>query len=120
MKIHPLPVVIDLSPFVISDQKVSLLQLEKGDYTIFANLPEACQTLYHNVAGPSISLETEDFPFAAAIQRSVSTPGLWGHKKLKDKASEFGKLDEKGTYLRITLGTNQVCLHSTFYWESVC
>ena len=108
MKIHPLPVVMDLSPFVISDQKVSLLQLEKNNYTIFANLPEACQVLYHNVAGPEITLEAEDFPFAAAIQRSVSTEGLWGYETLMKKATEFGERDEKGTYLRITLGTNQV------------
>ncbi|KAK2755774.1 hypothetical protein FQN54_005924 [Arachnomyces sp. PD_36] len=107
MKIHPLPVVIDLSPFIISDQKISLLQLEKCDYTIFANLPTACQNLYQNVAGPNITLDTEDFPFAAAIQRSVSTKGLWGYEKLMEKADEFGKHDEKGTYLRITIGTNQ-------------
>lgn len=114
MKIHPLPVVIDLSPFIISDQKVSLLQLEKNDFTTFANLPEACQVLYHNVAGPNITLETEDFPFAAAIQRSVSTKGLWGYETLMKKAEEFGQRDEKGTYLRITLGTNHVRKLSTF------
>lgn len=119
MKIHPLPVVIDRSPFVISDQKISLLQLEKNDFTIAANLPQACQVLYHNVAGPNITLEAEDFPFAAAIQRSVSTPGHWGYETLKKKAGEFGKPDRKGTYLRITLGTNQVRQLSFFYYQEL-
>ena len=85
------------------------MKLERGDYTVFANLPPACQLLYHNVAGPNITLEVDDFPFAAAIERSVSTPGLWGFETLNSKSEEFGKpADLMGTYLRITLGTNQV------------
>ncbi|KAJ7083429.1 RmlC-like cupin domain-containing protein [Mycena epipterygia] len=69
------------------------------------NLPEACQNLYHNVGGPNIVLDTEDFPeFSQAIQRSVSTKGCIGYTLLEGKASEFGF---NGTYLRITLGLSE-------------
>lgn len=98
---------MDLSPFVLSDEKISLLDLERGIYTTPANLPKACQTLYGNVAGPKILLDTPDFPeFSKAIERSVSTDGLLGYKLLKAKSGEFGHDDFKGTYLRITLGYN--------------
>jgi hypothetical protein len=98
---------MDLSPYVISNQNISLLDLERGVYTTPANLPAACQTLYGNVAGPDITLDTPQFPdFSKAIQRSVSTEGLLGYKLLKAKSSEFGHEDFLGTYLRITLGYN--------------
>jgi hypothetical protein len=102
-----LPIVRDLSPYVALDQ-VSLLDLENGTFTIPANLPPACQTLYQNVGGPNIVLNTPDFPdFAAAIQRSVSTKGCVGYKLLEAKMEEFGW---EGTYLRITLGLSMVGL----------
>ncbi|MCJ1366397.1 hypothetical protein MMC16_005525 [Acarospora aff. strigata] len=106
-KINPEPVVLDRSPFVISDQRISLQQLESNQYTVPANLPTACQILYQNVAGPNIVLNSKEFPdFADAIQRSVSTKGLWGYKKLRAKAHAFGKEEFNSTYLRITIGTN--------------
>lgn len=103
--VQPLPIVNTLSPFVISGQSITLDDLASGVYTVPENLPPECQKLYHNVAGPNIALDTADFPeFSAAIQRSVNTPGLIGHTLLKAKATEFGKEDFDGTYLRITLG----------------
>ncbi|KUJ13485.1 uncharacterized protein LY89DRAFT_754246 [Mollisia scopiformis] len=106
--IHPLPVVIELSPFIISSQDASLPDLNQGKYAIPVNLPQACQVLYGNVAGPNIILDTPAFPdFSAAIERSVSTPGLWGHTKLMEKSTEFGSTPNfEGTYLRITIGHN--------------
>ncbi|KAI9147201.1 RmlC-like cupin domain-containing protein [Paramyrothecium foliicola] len=104
--IHPLPVVIDRSPFVRPADQVTLLDLDSGTYTAPANLPEACQVLYGNVAGTKIVLADDDFPdFAEAIQYSCSTPGRWGYEKLAEKAGEFTS-DPNGTYLRITLGYN--------------
>ena len=98
---------MDLSPHIVSDQQLSILDLEQGAYTVPANLNKACQVLYANVAGPNIVLDTPAFPdFSKAIQRSVSTPGLVGYEILKSKASEFGLEDMNGTYLRITLGYN--------------
>ncbi|KAG8630742.1 hypothetical protein KVT40_002361 [Elsinoe batatas] len=104
--INPLPIVIDRSPFVLSADKVTLLDLEKGTYTAPVNLPEACQVLYGNVAGANIVLNDDDFPdFSDAIQRSCITEGCWAYNKLKEKQGEFGS-DPNGTYLRITLGYN--------------
>jgi len=98
---------MDLPPFIISEQKITLLELERGTYTTPANLSPACQVLYGNIAGPNILLNTPDFPdFSKAIQRSVSTEGLLGWNLLKAKSTEFGKDNFKGTYLRITLGYN--------------
>ncbi|KAK2064963.1 hypothetical protein LY76DRAFT_532079 [Colletotrichum caudatum] len=103
--IDPLPVVISLSPFVLSADHISLEDLAAGIYTVPANLPEACQTLHNNVAGAKITLDDDNFPeFSKAIQRSCTTNGLWAFEKLKSKATEFGGPNE--TYLRITLGYN--------------
>lgn len=107
--VQRLPVVRDLPPFVISDNQISLLDLDLGHFTVPENLPDACQKLYHNVGGPNIVLDTPDFPdFSAAIQRSVSDPKLLGWKLLDVKAEEFGKRNFEGTYLRITLGISLV------------
>lgn len=106
--IHPMPVVIDLPPFVLPADQVTLQDLDLGKYTSPSNLPEACQILYGNVAGTKIVLNDDDFPdFAEAIQYSCTTEGCWAYKRLKKKASKFGHGD-KGSYLRITLGYNLV------------
>ncbi|KAF2149947.1 hypothetical protein K461DRAFT_323454 [Myriangium duriaei CBS 260.36] len=108
LKIQPLPIMMDFSPFVVSSDKVTLIDLETGKLTTPANLPNACQILYGNVAGTEIVLDDPDFPdFSKAIQRSCITPGLWGYNKLEEKknAGELGH-DILGTYLRITLGYN--------------
>ncbi|KAJ7117194.1 RmlC-like cupin domain-containing protein [Mycena crocata] len=104
IRVLRLPIVRDLLPYIAHDQ-LSLLDLEHGTFTVPANLPPTCQTLYHNVGGPNIVLNTPDFPeFSKAIQRSVSTAGCLGHKLLEKKAGEFGW---DGTYLRITLGLSK-------------
>ena len=106
--IKPLPVVIDLPPFVTTPDQVTLLSLELNSTTAPVNLPEACQELYGNVAGRELVLDDKYFPdFSKAIQRSCTTEGCWGYETLKRKAHEFGS-DPKKTYLRITLGQNLV------------
>lgn len=114
MVIDPFPLVRDLPPYVIKDQDVTLDDLESGIVTVIANLPEACQVLYRNVAGPKIALDTPDFPdFSQAIERSVRTEGLVGHNLLMKKANHGGgESNFLGTYLRITIGTNVVSLLS--------
>ncbi|KAI0273448.1 RmlC-like cupin domain-containing protein, partial [Gloeopeniophorella convolvens] len=101
----PLPVVVDLPPYVVTHDTLTLDELASGVVTVPDNLPLECQKLYYNVAGPNIVLDTPDFPdFSAAIERSIHTPGLIGYELLKKKANHFGKEDFAGTYLRITLG----------------
>jgi hypothetical protein len=104
------PLVTDLSPYVVTDEEIDLETLENGHFTVPANLPQACQRLYNNIAGKSVSLNTSKYPyFSKAIQYSCETPGCWAYEKLwaKAKKGELGN-DILGTYLRITLGYNQV------------
>jgi hypothetical protein len=104
------PVTYETPMRVVSADAITMddVARETNRVTVPANLTAACQTLYANVAGKAFELDTPDFPqFSEAIAYSINTPGLWCHTKLKEKASEFGKTDEKATYLRITLGGNQ-------------
>ncbi|KAF8168996.1 RmlC-like cupin domain-containing protein, partial [Mycena galopus ATCC 62051] len=99
-----LPIVRDLSPYYVALDQISLLDLGEGTFTIPANLPIACQTLYHNVGCHSILLNIPDFPdFPAVIQRSGTAPNCVGYKLLQAKSAEFGW---DGTYLRITFGVS--------------
>jgi hypothetical protein len=87
---------------------ITLDAIARNDATVIANLPNACQVLYGNVAGPAIELDTPDFPdFSKAINYSIITPGCICYEKLKDKAGEFGKNEPNETYLRITIGPNR-------------
>ncbi|KAK0707799.1 RmlC-like cupin domain-containing protein [Lasiosphaeris hirsuta] len=102
----PLPVTIDLSPYIISQDKVTLMELESGQFTVPSNLPEACQVLYGNVAGANITLNDKTFTkFSDAIERSCSNPDGWCYQKLVEKASHVK--DPLKTYIRITIGYNQ-------------
>lgn len=103
-----MPVVLDLSPIITTGDDITLLELETALETVPANLPEACQKLYQNIAGKAVSLNTKEFPdLARAIQYSCETKGCWAYEKLASKVTEFGD-NPLETYLRITLGYNQV------------
>jgi hypothetical protein len=120
VKIQPLPVVVDLSPFVVPTDDIRLEDLDTGNYTVSSNLPDACQQLYANVTGKKIILDDTDFPeFSQAIQHSCITPGCWAYETLEAKATEFDKThpDRLQTYLRITLGYNGV--FSYFVWFTI-
>ncbi|GFG10268.1 cysteine dioxygenase [Aspergillus udagawae] len=115
-RINRLPVVRDLPPVVASTDGVTLGELDSGTRVVFADLPTACQTLYHNVAGPKIVLNTSEFPdFYNAIHRSVITPGCWAYNKLKEKSKDH---DPANGYLRITVGPNMV-IASTVHEDAV-
>lgn len=86
---------------------LTLAALEQGFVTVAANLPEECQKLYRNVAGPNIVLDDPEFPhFSEAIRHSINTEGLLGNKLLVKKAGAHGEF--KNTYLRITIGGSVV------------
>ncbi|KAK5077324.1 hypothetical protein LTR64_005193 [Lithohypha guttulata] len=107
--VSPVPIVMDLPPFVRTSDQITLSDIENGFFTAPINLPDACQKLYGNIAGAKIVLNDDDFPnFSDAIQHSCITPGCWAFEKLQEKANagELGH-DLAGTYLRITLGYNQ-------------
>jgi hypothetical protein len=99
----------DLPPVIAESIKLTLEDLAIGTTTSIANLNPACQRLYTNVNGPGIQLNDENFPdFSEALEYSIRTPGKICYEMLKSKASEFG--DPMMTYLRITLGLDEVCL----------
>lgn len=89
--------------------ELTLEDLAIGTTTSIANLNPACQRLYTNVTGSGIQLNDKNFPdFSEALEYSIRTPGKICYKMLKSKEGEFG--DPMMTYLRITLGLDQVCL----------
>lgn len=109
---------MDLPPIVAKNELISLKDLNLSRVTVWANLPQACQKLYHNVAGNKITLETEDFKeFSHVIHTSVTTPGYWGHRALRSKCKDPENPDPsefRYKYLRVTIGSSQVCSLPTF------
>ncbi|KAJ5525311.1 hypothetical protein N7494_011961 [Penicillium frequentans] len=103
--IKPLPVTMDIPPIVVGNEAVSLRQLDLAAVTIWANLPEACRKLYHNIAGPKIALEAEFKELADTIHESVMTEGRFAYKLLRKKCKT--PQDWPNTYLRITIGSAQ-------------
>jgi len=76
IEILDVPVVLDLSPVVTTSEEMTLINLETALETVPANLPEACQRLYNNIAGKSVALNTKEHPdLARAIQYSCETQG---------------------------------------------
>ena len=69
-------------------------------FSVAADLPQACQALYANVAGPAVTLRPADFTdFPEAINHSINTKGCLCFEELANKPKEFG-------YLRITMDPN--------------
>jgi hypothetical protein len=96
-------------PLLVKDiNQLTMDDIAKGNIMPSANLNAISQKLYHCIAGEQFVLD-DDFPeFSKAIEYSIATPGLWCHKRLKEKETEFNKEnpDKMETYLRITLGQN--------------
>ncbi|PMS16653.1 hypothetical protein C0Z18_22710 [Trinickia dabaoshanensis] len=104
----PLPVVLAPPPVLVPSDRITLDMIARNQAAAIASLPNACQVLYGNVAGPAVELDTPEFPdFSAAINYSIVTPGCICYEKLKEKAGEFGKSEPDETYLRITIGPNK-------------
>ncbi|KAI1040754.1 hypothetical protein LB505_012088 [Fusarium chuoi] len=98
------PVTVDLPPVIIPQSEMTLEILEKMTEMTFANLPDACQKLYHNISGPKITARPDGFKdLPEAIDESCRDPEkVCG--KILDGKNTFG--DKLETYLRITIGDN--------------
>jgi hypothetical protein len=126
-----LPVTYRLSPFVVPRDKLTLLQLENGLVTVPENLPDACKSLYANVAGENITLNDSNFPdFTSAIE--LSCKDGWCYRELQKKKAaletkrnarwnepgseevsdedkrKIAEEEDKMTYIRVTLGYDHV------------
>ena len=55
---RPLPLTVNPPPLVLDSRQVNMFALDKQRYTMSADLPGACQTLYQNVAQASTILAT--------------------------------------------------------------
>jgi predicted metal-dependent enzyme (double-stranded beta helix superfamily) len=83
----------------------SMENIFKKEYTNQNSLTAECQNLYSNIAGEDFILNTSDFPdFYKAIHASCVTKGGICFEKLQKKKP--GWPEDRGNYLRITLGEN--------------
>eukprot|EP01133_Synstelium_polycarpum_P012642 gene12642-14850_t len=99
-KIYELPVTLQLPPFVIANDAITLEQIEAGEITAIGNLPTECQMLYSVVAGNKVELDEQ---VANAIAASLKNPNGALNKKCVEKSITH-KQDILETYLRVTLG----------------
>ena len=105
------PFTCNWSPFVLDSSKNTLFELDSNKYTFSASLPTACRELYQNVVQEGVYLDwppgVDKYKLSDAIRYSLENKDGILHKKLKEKAGEFGKSDPKKTYLRVTLGRDR-------------
>lgn len=99
VRVLDIPVTLPPSPHIIPSSAITLEVIASNSASVVNDLPDVCQRLYANVAGPGINLSPPDFPeFAQAIQYSIVTPGKLCYEKLEKKG--------KTSYLRVTLDGN--------------
>jgi hypothetical protein len=95
-------------PLLVKDtHELTMQHIATATYMPRANLSPVAQTLHACIAGPRFILDDKDFPhFSKAIEASIADPSGWCHRRLLEKANEFGPGKPLETYLRITLNQN--------------
>lgn len=105
------PFTCNWPPFVLDSSKSTLFELDSNNYTLSASLPPACQELYQNVVHKGVSLDwspkPEKYKLSEAIRHSLESEDGILHKKLKEKAQDFGGHNKGKTYLRVALGCDR-------------
>lgn len=102
------PVVFDPPLKVLPTSLITIEDIARSLATVPANLSPECRQLYDNIGGENFRLDTPDFPeFVDAVEASIRNPDGWCHRRLKEKATEFGEENLEETYLRITVGRSQ-------------
>ena len=103
------PFTCNWSPIVLDSSKNTLFELDSNNYTFSASLPSACRELYQNVVQEGVSIDwppgLEQYKLSDAIRHSLEKGIL--HKRIEEKAREFGTYSPKKTYLRVTLGMDR-------------
>ena len=108
--IAPLPVLFDYSPWILSKDHVTLMEIDQAIYTSPTCLPIECRTLYDNITATPSLLDSKEYPeFPSAVQRSCDTPGYWGYERLRAQATE-NKTTLESSRLVFTLRYNLVGL----------
>ncbi|XP_033645874.1 uncharacterized protein LOC117305177 isoform X2 [Asterias rubens] len=101
------PLICNIPPKVMDSSKVTLFDLDRGEFVFSASLPSACKELYSNIKGCvldySENVEGEKVLLTDAIRYSIYNGIL--RDKLAEKVGELSD-DKDGTYLRVTLGSS--------------
>lgn len=103
------PITRKVPLYIKNTDELTMSDIATSSYMPTACLSDTARKLYECISGKRFVLDDADFPdFSKAIEHSIATPGLWCHKKLKEKSREFNPNvpNLKETYLRITLGEN--------------
>lgn len=98
------PLVFNVPPLVMDSSKLTLFDLDRGDYVFSASLPSACKEMYSNVKGCVLNYTedaSEEILLSDAIRYSLANGML--KAKLEEKRGELSDSPE-GTYLRVTCG----------------
>lgn len=108
LKLLKNPITSNIPLIVKNINELTMDDIASNKYLPSASLSISGQILYNCIAGNKFILDSPDFPeFSKAINYSINTPGMWCNTRLKEKATEFGKIPQPlETYLRITLGIN--------------
>lgn len=95
-------------PLVIKEMHaLTMRDIASAAFMPLSNLSLIGQKLHNCIGGVRFQLDDPDFPqFSRAIEASIANPEGWCHKRLVEKATEFGPSNPAETYLRITLNQN--------------
>ena len=89
------PFTCNWSPVVLDSSKNTLFELDSNNYTFSASLPSACRELYQNVVQERVYLDWppgfEKHKLSDAIRHSLESKDGMLHKRIEEKAREFGK-----------------------------
>lgn len=104
---HHLPLVSNLSPFVIDSSKATLLDIDENKFLLSASLPTTCIELYSNVKNIDLNSPAtgpDYIKLTDAIGYSINTKGCILNRKIEEnrKHGPFDSREE--VYLRVTLG----------------
>ena len=91
-------------PQLVKDSsKVTMFDLDRGEFTFSDDLPMACRELYNIIKG--LDLEFPENPvikLSDAMHYSINTKGKFLQRILESKKGEFG--DPSKVYVRVTMG----------------
>lgn len=103
------PLVCNIPPKVMDSSKVTLFDLDRGEFVFSASLPSSCKEMYENVKGCELDYsetpQGEKVKLSDAIRYSIENGILRDKLEEKEKEGELSA-DPNGTYLRVTLGSS--------------
>ena len=97
------PLTGNRSPVIKDSSKVTMFDLDRGEFTFSDDLPLACRELYNIIKGLDLEFpENPAMKLSDAMRFSLDTEGKFLNQILESKKGEFG--DPSEVYIRVTLG----------------